>query len=81
VYDSSANLHAIGRFQEAAVYGRHPDRPRDWTLYVSRVEVAATTWVGNRVLGLLGSDGHAMIASHRALLEARLAELFGGPLD
>jgi hypothetical protein len=63
------------------VYARHPHRPRDWTLYVSRVEVAATTWVGGRVVAVLGSDGRAMIASHLTLLEARLAELFGGPLE
>ena len=73
----NANCHGVGRFQEAAAYTPHPAAPDTHTLYLSGVEVAAATWVGRRVLSMVGSDGEAMIQSHVTLLRARLAEAFG----
>ena len=75
----NANLQSLGRFQEAAVYEVHPADAR-YTRYTSRVEVSATTWMGGRVVGLLGDDGAAMIAAHVDLLRARLAEAEGPEL-
>lgn len=71
----NGNATGIATFQEVSSYTRHPERPDEWTLYVSRVEACAASWAGRRLLSLAGSSTAELIATHLEQLQARMDEL------
>ena len=71
----NATLRSVGAFQEWALYRPDPAAPHARTQYLSVIQVCSATWLGRRVIGLVGGTGQGIISQHVSLMRARLEEL------